>query len=333
MTATDLLHNLILGRITLSQGLLLCKVMFKDILSEHSLRWINNELDCYDDPSQLPEYRIVDCDVKVQISGYYIGTKIEELDTSFIRKQMEGSDKPYASPNKMLIRQGIESIESSLEMTGTRVEMELTQGQIAILMRYYNYPANCRIVKVFQESNVESIRNIIPCVRNRLVAIIQSEVLSSPLYKITTDNKYKKKKVFISYGWESEEHRKWVCGLSERLSEHFDVSVDVKEPYGTELNAFMEQIISTADRVLLILTPMYKAKADARENGVGYESVLISSELYKNQGQVKFIPIIRKGTVRDSFPHYLGTRKGLDMTDDKMFEDKFLELVEDIKKY
>ena len=107
--------------------------------------------------------------------------------------------------------------------------------------------------------------------------------------------------------------------------------VDVKLPLGADLNVFMEQMIKNADRVLLILTPKYKEKADTRQNGVGYESVIISSELYKNQGTTKFIPIIRKGDVLESFPIYLGQRKGLDMTDDTLFDKSFAVLIDDIR--
>ena len=93
----------------------------------------------------------------------------------------------------------------------------------------------------------------------------------------------------------------------------------------------MEQMITKADRVLLILTPTYKEKADKRENGVGYESVLISTELYKNQGTHKFIPIVRKGDFDVSYPIYLGTRKGVDMRNDDVLESVLEELVEDIR--
>lgn len=94
----------------------------------------------------------------------------------------------------------------------------------------------------------------------------------------------------------------------------------------------MEQLIKNADRVLLILTLTYKYKADKRENGVGYESVLISSELYRNQGTFKSIPIVRKGDFDISYPIYLGTRKGDDMRKDEDFETVFKVLVEDIQK-
>lgn len=330
MTVSELIQKLILGEVTLSQGLMVAKVLFKDMLTNDSYQWISKELDHYEDAATMPEYRVVDCEVKVQILVPYIGIKVETLDTSFINNQLDGTDKPYASPNKMLIRQGIESIEQSLEKSGSYAEMPLTQQQTNLIMQFYHYAQGCSIEKAYQETRIENIANIIPSVRNRLITVLQNEVMKAK-GEAGADIEPQKKMIFISYGWEDESHKRWVRTLAEKLNEHFDVKIDVKTPYGIELNAFMEQMITKADRVLLILTPTYKEKADNRENGVGYESVLISTELYKNQGTHKFIPIVRKGDFNVSYPNYLGTRKGVDMRNDDVFETIFDELVGDIR--
>lgn len=93
----------------------------------------------------------------------------------------------------------------------------------------------------------------------------------------------------------------------------------------------MEQKVSEADRVLMILTPAYKHKADARKKGVGYESNLIGNELYRNHNTIKFIPVIRKGNKETSYPKYLGNRKGLMMDDDSKYDTNLAKLVEDLK--
>ena len=331
MAINDLIRKLILGEISLSQGLMLAKVTFKGALSKESYAWICNELDHYEDAASMPEYRIVDCDIKVLVNVPYYGTRIEELDTSVINRHLEGNDKPYASPNKMLIRQGIESIEQSLPQAGHTVDMEMLQGQVDLLMRYYTIPPGCRILKMYQECRVEQIQNIIPCVRNKLISILEG--VTSTLEGTPLEETTKQKRVFISYGWDDDEHRSWVHSLASGLSADFNVMIDEKQPLGADLNAFMEQLVTKADRVLLILTPKYKVKADNRQNGVGYESVLISSQLYQNQGTSKFIPIIRKGDVKECYPLYLGNRKGLDMRNDSCYEEQLRLLIEDLKKY
>lgn len=330
MSVEKLLQKLIMREISLSQCLMLCKVKYKDSLSETSYHWICNELEHYDDPLSLPDYRILDCALKLKYT-YYLGTQIEELDTSFINKQMNDINKPYASPNKMLVRQGIESIENSINTIHENVQMILPKELMEMTMKYYTYPSGCKIEQMFQECRVEQIKNIIPCVRNRLINILETEVLQSSLNHCAQKKTFARKKVFISYGWDNPAHRDWVQNLAKMLSKYFEVIVDEKLPLGGDLNVFMEQMIKNADRVLLILTPKYKEKADTRQNGVGYESVIISSELYKDQGTTKFIPIIRRGNVWESYPIYLGQRKGLDMTDDTLFDKSFAVLVDDIR--
>lgn len=333
MTAEELLQKIIMREISLAQGLMLIKVMFKDSISEESYRWICNELEHYDDPKHLPEYRIIDCVLKVQVCSYFFDSKIEDLDTSVINRQLKKTDLPYASPNKMLVRQSIDSIEDSINTVGETVQMVLPVELTNMVMQYYSYPTDYRIEKVFQETRVEHIKNIISCVRNRLLSIIEKEILPAYQNNVSTKKRSDKKKVFISYGWDDDNHCEWVKSLAERLSKYFEVSIDIKNPLGTDLNTFMEQTIKNSDRVLIILTPKYKEKADFRQNGVGYESVLVSSELYNNQGTTKFIPIIRKGTIKESYPSYLGNKKGLVMTDDDLFEENLSVLIEDIRNY
>ena len=334
MTPNELIQKLIFGEIAVSQSMMLSKVFYKENLTEASYKWICYELDKYDNPELLPDYRIVDCSLKAVVYNPFVGTKVETLDTKAFIKLFEGKTKQYASPNKMLVLQGIESIEDYLSnaITGALVEMELNQGQVELLMKYYNVHPGYRVEKMYQECSIEQIKLIVSSVKNRLITILQEEVLPcfiTPKSSRGTNTK-RKKQVFISYGWDDIPHQEWVKSLARHLSQYFDVTIDEKVPLGGELNAFMEQQITKADRVLLILTPQYKKKADSRENGVGYESVLISSELYRNQGSTKFIPIVRRGTIQESYPRYLGTRKGLVMNDDDSFDNKLAELIEDI---
>ena len=96
---------------------------------------------------------------------------------------------------------------------------------------------------------------------------------------------------------------------------------------------FMEQSVAESDKVLIIATPEYKDRADNRKRGVGYETSLITDDLVNDQNRVKFIPIIRKGTKETAYPRYLGSRKGLYMTDDAIYKEQFEELVRNLMEY
>ena len=136
-------------------------------------------------------------------------------------------------------------------------------------------------------------------------------------------------KVFISYSWEDESHKTWVKNLADKLLA--DGIYDTVDQYDLSLvdrlPQFMDQSISDSDYVLIICTPVYKVKSDARKGGVGYEGHIISAELFSGSNEKKFIPVIRKGTVIQSLPKCLSGKLGIDLTDGKHYENGYIDLV------
>lgn len=137
-------------------------------------------------------------------------------------------------------------------------------------------------------------------------------------------------KVFISYSWDSDEHKAWILNLAEHLlANGVDVTLDQFElSLGKNLSLFMEKAVSEANKVLLILTENYKLKAEKRTGGVGYEYSMINSALYKTQANNnKFLPVLR-GKDRDaSTPIFVDAFINLDMRDDAQFDATFEELL------
>lgn len=136
-------------------------------------------------------------------------------------------------------------------------------------------------------------------------------------------------KVFLQYSWDSEAHKEWVLELANRLtSDGVDLCFDRYDlKVGSNNLHFMEQIES-AEKVILIMSSGYKTKADNRFGGIGYEYQILSSEialeLASNQ---KFIPVLRDGSPEISIPKILRPFLFLDMRDDKLFEQRYLELL------
>ena len=83
--------------------------------------------------------------------------------------------------------------------------------------------------------------------------------------------------------------------MAERLvANGVDVVLDVWDLMpGHDKYAFMEQSVNdqTVNKVLIICDKTYTEKADARQGGVGDETVIISPEIYGKVRQEKFIPI------------------------------------------
>lgn len=128
--------------------------------------------------------------------------------------------------------------------------------------------------------------------------------------------------VFISYSWDSEEHKLWVRKLSDDLRTKYAVNtlLDQYNRGGYDLIQFMTKGIEIADRVILIGTPTYKEKTEKYDSGAKYEDQLISTQLYHQIGSSKFIPVLRFGKFDTSFKSLIETRTGFDMREDTQYE-------------
>jgi hypothetical protein len=136
--------------------------------------------------------------------------------------------------------------------------------------------------------------------------------------------------VFLSYAWDSQSHKDWVRKLADYLiANGINVILDQYDlKVGKVTTHFMETAIEKADKVLLILTPGYKAKAESGKSGVGYEHSIITSNLYQVQhANTKFIPVLRSGNLSTSAPGYIKTLIYHHMNNDDIFEATAFELV------
>lgn len=123
-----------------------------------------------------------------------------------------------------------------------------------------------------------------------------------------THNMKRAPRVFISYSWDNEEHRLWVLALADRLvRDGIDVLLDRYEmKAGRNLFAFIEHAITTSDYIIVVLTPEYKRKSEARNATAGAEYSIISLGMYHNIAQQeRVIPVLRSGNPADSIPYFM----------------------------
>jgi TIR domain len=136
-------------------------------------------------------------------------------------------------------------------------------------------------------------------------------------------------RVFISYSWEGDKHEEWVWALAERLqSNGIQIIFDRwhLKP-GQNKGYFMERAIAESDFVIIICTTNYATKANTRQGGVGYESMIITGEVADDVLTDKFIPVLREGSFKTSLPIYLKGHLGVDLTGDPYREKAYGELI------
>lgn len=134
-------------------------------------------------------------------------------------------------------------------------------------------------------------------------------------------------RAFISYSHDSIAHKQWVLMLATRLREAgVDAILDLWELQpGADLPAFMEKNLVAADRVLMVCTDNYVAKANAGTGGVGYEKMIVTADLLKSIDSNKLIPLIRQGGTQN-VPTFLCSKVFLDFSREEQFEFSFDEL-------
>jgi TIR domain/SLOG cluster4 family len=124
---------------------------------------------------------------------------------------------------------------------------------------------------------------------------------------------------FISYSWDSEEHKKWVRKLASDLRANgIDPWLDQWEVHlGDSVTEFMQRCVSTADYVLLVCTETFGKKANSLSGGVGYEQAIVTADLLNSQPpRGRFVCILRDGAPSLAIPRYMQSRLWVGLRDD-----------------
>ena len=134
---------------------------------------------------------------------------------------------------------------------------------------------------------------------------------------------------FISYSWDHDAHKEWVRVLAQRLrADGVDVTLDrwATVP-GDQLPAFMERAIRENKFVVIVCTPRYKSRSDAREGGVGYEGDIMTAEAMTQRNHRKFIPVWRSGSWAEAAPSWLAGKYYINLTGETYSERDYADLV------
>lgn len=140
-------------------------------------------------------------------------------------------------------------------------------------------------------------------------------------------------RLFISYSWSTPEHEQWVIDLAEELvSSGVDVILDKWElREGHDSIAFMEKSVTdtTIKKVIIICDKLYATKANGRSGGVGTETQIISSEIYAQQEQEKFVAVIaeKDENGKPFLPVYYKSRIFIDLSQSEKYSENYEKLV------
>ncbi len=171
----------------------------------------------------------------------------------------------------------------------------------------------------------ESERNI-----NLRVFVLSKEIYNQLSEKNhLNDSSIKNPRVFISYTGEDPDNRQWVKTLACKLRENgINARVDIfhLKP-GNDLPQWMTNELIMADKVLLICDQCYVKKADSRNGGVGWETMIIQGDMMTHMQSNKYICIVREQNVDDGIPMYAKTKYFLHWAKPEILENDFHKLL------
>jgi hypothetical protein len=139
-------------------------------------------------------------------------------------------------------------------------------------------------------------------------------------------------KAFISYSHDTPEHKSWVLKLATDLRTiGVDVVLDQWDlALGQDVSLFMQRGISEADRVVLVCSAAYVLKSEKGVGGVGFERLIVTTEVVQSIDTTKFIPILRGSDSVKKLPSFLGPRLYIDFENDEDYDAKLVELAREI---
>jgi hypothetical protein len=116
---------------------------------------------------------------------------------------------------------------------------------------------------------------------------------------------------FISHTSRTKEEADWVVELALYLIEK-GIQPRLDKFHlrrGMDLPQWMCNELALANRVIIVCNEAYKAKADGRQGGVGWESMIIQGDLTAlPPDSTKYQVVVRCETLADGLPWYLKTR-------------------------
>ena len=125
----------------------------------------------------------------------------------------------------------------------------------------------------------------------------------------TQDQATQNPRVFISYSWDSEDHRLWVESLATHLrTVGVDARLDVWRDENQSIDDFMIVELERADYVVAICTPEFKQKVISNAEGTqnsasGFE--IGTAAAFRRVSGKPIIPVLARGDYADAAPSNL----------------------------
>lgn len=152
---------------------------------------------------------------------------------------------------------------------------------------------------------------------------------------INTNTMKELKELFITYCWVNEEYQDRVVSFVDYLRKSgYDAECDVmvsQNETAVDFKEMMHKAVTDYKKVIIILSPKYKERADTFEGGVGNEYRMILTDIEENKNKYILVSLDEFNSPIDIAPLSFGSRYIIDLSDKKNENELFARL-SDTKK-
>lgn len=276
----------------LSLLLLELKPFAEDSNDEALIEFVNNESNGYSTTQNIPEYRKIQSQIIGTIQDSYgqIVFQGKSLDFSVLSEHI-GFDL-----NVVPIPDGIGFLEDALKQLTSQFSARPIPQQLVKMLNdtfKHNNP-NLKLVSASHDMPTASLQFILTKVRQDCIIGLQKLIRQNNSDQIQNveDEKINAKTIFVTYAWDDNSHNDKVISFVDFLRKKgYDASMDRKfsqEETSINFNKMMVEGIQNSDKVIIILNPKYKEKADKFDGGVGIEIQIILEEIKSNPNKFIF---------------------------------------------
>ncbi len=279
--------------------------------------FIESEMNGYT-TNELPDYR--------KIGGEIVGV----VTNSFGRIIANGAFIDFSSFSEQVginlsesqIFEPIGFIEDNLEgIRGQMVDRPLHNQLVKMLndVVKHNHP-QYNLISASHRFPKANILFILTKVRQDLIVKLRKANSQKKLEVEGDEKTIQGKSVFVTYAWENEEHNDKVISFVNFLREKgYNASMDRKESQeetAINFNKMMIQNIQNSEKVIIVLSPRYKEKAETYTGGVWFEFSMVLEELKIHINKYIFVSF---GTDKfeDITPLSIAGREILDLKKDQ----------------
>lgn len=147
------------------------------------------------------------------------------------------------------------------------------------------------------------------------------------------ESQINKPSVFVTYRWENEEYSDKVISFTDYLRKSgFNAKMDAlvsQEESAIDFPEMMHNVFIKYDKVIILISPGYKERAEKFIGGVGFEYGMLIKDFNQNKNKYIIATLLGMEDIESQTPLFLKEKEVLDLTKQEKHDRLFAKLLDE----